>query len=592
MRKPVRIAVAIAFEACLLAGLELTAPLPAAAQSVRFTVNGPLDSDYGRQTVLPPAFGVGEFTFELWIRPDTSFPVGSTRPEGSDAQRTNWTAADVAPYSANDWWYEGNFLLDGHNNASFSAGTFSLQFYGGGRVRWLLGDGDDPGPGGLWSVGAYPAATGPSVLDGNWHQITLVRRWAGASQARLEMWIDGSLVDTETSSVRTDMRQWWSAWSGFPASQEGWFWGAEKQAAIDVLPQYEDYKGLVDEVRFWSRAKAAGEIAADYARAVTGTEPGLAGAYSFGEGAGTSACDSLLPSRCITFHRMKAGSWTTQDPPLANGPGPSGPLRLHTTTPCRLVDTRSVAGPGGGPALSANATRTFPVAGVCGVPPSAKAVVLNVTVVGPQSAGNLRLFPAGSAVPGASAINFSPGQVRANSAVVRLSATGQLAVFAALTSGTTHVVLDASAYLEGEASEEPELGDPALARIESGELVEGGVEVEHVHFRGVGGDMNRVEGHPRPAARSLEHAVGAGAVHQDATHDLGGDGEELRPVPPHRAPLVDQAKVGLVDQGRGLQGVVAALAAQSSRGPSPKLVVDERHQAVARALIPLAPCLE
>jgi hypothetical protein len=446
--KPVRITVAVRFQALLLASLGLVGPLPATAQSVRFTVNDPLDSDYGQQIALAPEFGVGEFTLELWIRPDTSFPVGSTRPEGSAAQRTNWTAADVAPYSASDWWYEGNFLLDGHNNANFSAGTFSLQFYGGGRVRWLFGDGDDPGPGGLWSVGAHPAATGPSVLDGNWHQVTLVRRWSGTSDARLEMWIDGVLVDTETSSVRTDMRQWWNAWSGFPAGQEGWFWGAEKQAAIDVLSQYEDYKGLLDEVRLWSRAKTAGEIASDYARAVAGTEPGLAGAYSFDEGTGASVCDRLSPARCITFHGMKPGYWTTQNPPLSNGPGPSGPLRLHTATPCRLVDTRAAAGPGGGPALSANAIRSFPVAGVCGIPLSAKAVVLNVTVVAPVAAGNLRLFPAGAAVPAASAINFSAGQVRANSAVVGLSANGQVGVYAGLGSGTTHVILDVSGYLE------------------------------------------------------------------------------------------------------------------------------------------------
>jgi len=276
-----------------------------------------------------------------------------------------------------------------------------------------LGDGDDPGPGGIWAVGAYPAATGPSLLDGNWHQLTLVRRWSGASDARLEMWIDGTLVDTETSSVRTDMRQWWDAWSTFPAAQAGWFWGAEKQAAIDLLSQYEDYKGLVDEVRFWSRAKSAGEIATGYAQPVVGSEPGLVGAYSFSEGAGANVCDRLLASRCIALNAMKPGHWTAQDPPLSTGPGPSGPLRFHTVTPCRLADTRGPAGPAGAPALSANATRTFPVTGVCGVPSSAKAAVLNVTVVAPQAAGNLRLFPAGAPVPGASTINFSAGQVRA-----------------------------------------------------------------------------------------------------------------------------------------------------------------------------------
>ena len=283
----------------------------------------------------------------MWIRPDTSFPVGPTRPEGSLAQRTNWTAADLAPYVASDWWYEGNFLLDGHNNASFGAGTFSLQFYGGGRVRWLFGDGDDPGPGGVFSVGAYPAATHPSLLDGNWHQLALVRRWSGATDARLEIWIDGALVDSETSSVRTNMRQWWDAWPGFPAGQAGWFWGAEKQAAIGVLSQYEDYKGLLDELRFWSRAKSPTELAADYAQPVTGSEPGLVGAYSFLEGAGSNVCDRLLATRCIP-HADEGRPLDLGRPTSGRRPGAVGsdaPLHGHAVPARRIPEPPAAVPP-------------------------------------------------------------------------------------------------------------------------------------------------------------------------------------------------------------------------------------------------------
>ena len=85
---------------------------------------------------------------------------------------------------------------------------------------------------------------------------------------------------------------------------------------------------------------------------------------------------------------------------------------------------------------------------MCAIPPTAKAAVLNVTVVAPQAAGNLPGFPAGTPVPGASNLNFSAGQTRANSAVVRLSTSGQIAVFAGLASGTAHVVVDVSGYLE------------------------------------------------------------------------------------------------------------------------------------------------
>jgi hypothetical protein len=110
--------------------------LEAEAVSLAFFQNAAADHDYGRQSVIPAGFGSGEFTLELWIKPDHTLPVGPTT-DGTPAQLFNWTACDNAPYSTGDWWYEGNFLLDGHNNGVFADGTFSLQFYGGGRLRWL-----------------------------------------------------------------------------------------------------------------------------------------------------------------------------------------------------------------------------------------------------------------------------------------------------------------------------------------------------------------------------------------------------------------------------------------------------------------------
>lgn len=235
------------------------------AQSLNFIQNAPSDHEYAHHLGIPTGFGDAEFTLELWILPDDSLPVGPTTRD-TPQQLVNWSDADTAPYSSGSWWFDGNFLLDGHNNnacCGFSDGTFSLQFYGGGRVRWLFGDGMSAGPGGVWSIGAFPATNTPTLLDGEWHQLTLVRRWSGTSDADLELWIDGALVDSETSTVRTDMTFWWDTWPGFGA-QAGWFWGTEKQAAIGVLSQYEDYKGLVDEVRFWSRAKSAAEIAQEF----------------------------------------------------------------------------------------------------------------------------------------------------------------------------------------------------------------------------------------------------------------------------------------------------------------------------------------
>jgi chitodextrinase len=293
--------------------------------------------DYGQLENLPANFGTGEFTLELWIRPNTSFSVGPTN-SGAE-QLSNWSSEDLAPYSSNEWWYHGNFLLDGHNNAgsNFQNGTFSLQLYGGGRVRWLFGDGESNGQAGsLWAVQASPATSTPSLLDGAWHFIALVRRFTGSTQSTLELWVDGALVDTQVSSARTNMATaYWNNWTGFAANQRGWFWGSEKLAAIGDAPQWEDYKGLLDEVRFWSRAKNTSELGpVQFANPVTGSETGLVGWYDFNEGAGASTCSSIVASQCISLVRA-TNDWNAGEAPTTGSGGditaPTVPQNVNAT---------------------------------------------------------------------------------------------------------------------------------------------------------------------------------------------------------------------------------------------------------------------
>jgi hypothetical protein len=124
------------------------------------------------------------------------------------------------------------------------------------------------------------------------------------------------------------------------------------------------------------------------------------------------------------------------------------PGNLFTVTPCRVLDTRDATGPYGGPALAAGQTRAFTLADRCGIPTSANAVAVNLTVTRPTAPGNLRLYPADQAVPLASSLNYVAGQTRANNAIVGLSPSGALAVRCAQASGTAHVVLDVTGYFE------------------------------------------------------------------------------------------------------------------------------------------------
>jgi len=124
--------------------------------------------------------------------------------------------------------------------------------------------------------------------------------------------------------------------------------------------------------------------------------------------------------------------------------------KFYTLPPCRVVDTRNPAGPLGGPALAASATRDLVVsAASCGVPSGAWAVSVNATITSPSAPGYLTLYPGDAAAPLASTINFAPGQTRANNAVLPLASdfSGKIRVTNGST-GAVHFILDVNGYFQ------------------------------------------------------------------------------------------------------------------------------------------------
>ncbi|MFL6447523.1 MAG: hypothetical protein ACJ746_07520 [Bryobacteraceae bacterium] len=96
------------------------------------------------------------------------------------------------------------------------------------------------------------------------------------------------------------------------------------------------------------------------------------------------------------------------------------PLGFVPVTPCRLVDTRDAPGPFGGPALAGGSIRKFtPADGGCGVPRSAMAYSLNVTVVPHEPVEYLTVWPAGVAQPTVSTLNSFDARIKANGAMVQ-----------------------------------------------------------------------------------------------------------------------------------------------------------------------------
>jgi subtilisin family serine protease len=132
----------------------------------------------------------------------------------------------------------------------------------------------------------------------------------------------------------------------------------------------------------------------------------------------------------------------------ANGyfaaPGSAGALSFYPVTPCRVADTRNADGPFGGPIMAPATPRSFPVpSSACGIPTTAAAYSMNVTVVPDGGLGYLTVWPTGSAQPLVSTLNSFDGSVVANAAIVPAGTNGAISVF---TAGSTHVVLDINGY--------------------------------------------------------------------------------------------------------------------------------------------------
>jgi Divergent InlB B-repeat domain/Subtilase family len=125
-------------------------------------------------------------------------------------------------------------------------------------------------------------------------------------------------------------------------------------------------------------------------------------------------------------------------------PPSAGGLSFYTATPCRIADTRNATGPFGGPILSAAQSRTFPILqSACGLPATAQAYSLNITVVPAGTLGFLTVYPTGQALPTVSTLNSLNGLVLANAAIVPSGTSGSINVYVP---NATHVVIDTNGY--------------------------------------------------------------------------------------------------------------------------------------------------
>jgi YVTN family beta-propeller protein len=119
-------------------------------------------------------------------------------------------------------------------------------------------------------------------------------------------------------------------------------------------------------------------------------------------------------------------------------PGANG-LSLHTTPPCRVLDTRN----GNGQPFSGTLSPPVDVVhSACAPPNTAQAFVFNATVVPSGRLGYLTLWPDGEGQPVVSTLNAVDGAITSNMAIVP-NLNGKIDAYAA---GLTQLILDISAY--------------------------------------------------------------------------------------------------------------------------------------------------
>ena len=120
-----------------------------------------------------------------------------------------------------------------------------------------------------------------------------------------------------------------------------------------------------------------------------------------------------------------------------------GAWQFVPVPPCRLVDTRPQYG-GGGP-IQGGTHQDFPISGTpaCGIPTSAAAYSLNISVVPEGYLGYLTVWPSGQPQPQVSTLNSLDGRIKANAAIVTAGTSGAISVYA---TNTTNVILDIDGY--------------------------------------------------------------------------------------------------------------------------------------------------
>ena len=164
-----------------------------------------------------------------------------------------------------------------------------------------------------------------------------------------------------------------------------------------------------------SFGSSSGVVTADSATSITATAPAEAAA----------TVDVTVTTPGGTSATSSADHYTFVAPVPPGAPfSPLAPVRICDTRAGNPSGLTGAAAQCNGHTIAAAGTRVVNVAGSFGVPASATAVVLNVTVVNPTAQGFITAYPTGAALPVASNINYVAGEVVPNLVEVGIGTVG------------------------------------------------------------------------------------------------------------------------------------------------------------------------
>ena len=257
------------------------------------------DTLAGPDASSPCDLGSSSFTIDFWIR--GVLADNASTSSGGDAEYFDFR------------WIEGNIVID-RDIFDGSSRDWGVSI-AGGHVRFGTGRAD-AAP----LDQEHTIEGGENVLDGSWRHIAVVREVASG---RKSVYVDGVLdYQSPPNRSRDDIS---FPNDGAPGQQTPWgpfiVLAAEKH---DAGAAYPSFNGFMDEVRFWSRALSAAEIARVRGYALVAGSPlalGLVGAYRFEEGSGTTVGDSSLagsPPGLLIAGQPGNGEWVVRGQMPAN----------------------------------------------------------------------------------------------------------------------------------------------------------------------------------------------------------------------------------------------------------------------------------